>query len=356
MPRRLLVPFLWVGTLVTPAVAQDPARLPAVVVNAAPDPPGPRKIAGVVRDTVGFPIDGVDITMPALRRRATSGANGGFRFDDVAPETYELRARRIGYAPQIHSVKVDTAGGVVAFALVPMPAVLYPVITSAARGGLSGVVGDTAYNALPNAKVSVLGHADWTVTDSLGGFYIPVRAGSYTVAVERAGFADRIVSVIVPPDSGRRVTVTLRPGVPKTVRQVWNIQDLSTRLAWRNNNRSTYYTRAELEKMNIEWVHDAVQMGATRVGFRDVVDDDCQVVLDGGPQVAVLNTLTVDDIESVEVYVGSQAPARFPTPRRGAKPADSRGPFAGVLTFSNTEIAAHANLTRKCPLVYVWRR
>lgn len=38
------------------APGQQPTRLPAVVVNAAPDKPGARKVAGVVRDTSAFAV------------------------------------------------------------------------------------------------------------------------------------------------------------------------------------------------------------------------------------------------------------------------------------------------------------
>ena len=61
------------------AAQEPPARLPAVVVNAAPDKPGTRKMAGVVRDTTGFPIDGVEVTIAASHRRATTSTNGGFQ-------------------------------------------------------------------------------------------------------------------------------------------------------------------------------------------------------------------------------------------------------------------------------------
>src|SRR4051812_30036242 len=104
------------------ADAQNPpARLPAVVVNAMPDPPGPKKVAGVVRDTTGFGIEGVEISIPGIRLRSVSRENGSFQFQDIKPGTYEVRARKLGFAPQVREVKVDTAGGVIAFALLPIP-------------------------------------------------------------------------------------------------------------------------------------------------------------------------------------------------------------------------------------------
>jgi hypothetical protein len=355
--RWVLIPVLLLVTWGREALAQDPTRLPAVVTVSAPDMPGARRIAGVVRDTLGFPVEGVEITIPNAKRKATSGVDGSFRFDNIAPGTYAVRARKIGYGPQLRAFRVDSAGGVGAFALVPLTHELLPVVTSAARGGLSGVVGDTSYRALPNTRVKVLGQGEWDYTDSVGGFFIPVRPGTYTVAFQRDSFADRVVSVIVPEDSGRHITVTLKPpSAPRTIRQVWNLEDFSSRLAWRNNTKSTYYTRAELEQKKIEWVYDAVRMGAARVGGIEV-DTDCAVVVDGGPHIAVLKSLTVDEIEAVEIYVGPQGPpAMPPRPGRGGKIADSRAPAANMVVLSNTLEATHANMTRRCPIVYVWRR
>jgi len=195
--------------------------LPAVVVNAAPERPGPRKVAGVVRDTAAVALDSVEVSITSLQRRVFSKADGAFLFTDVAPGKYEVRARKLGYGPQIREMVVDSAGGTGMFSLVPLPYVLRPVVTTVARGGLSGVVGDTAFNALGGAEVRVLGHDAHTITDSTGSFYIPVKAGSYLVAVKDPGFADRLVSVIVPPDSGERIRVTLAPPTrPPTVREV----------------------------------------------------------------------------------------------------------------------------------------
>src|SRR6188768_2118544 len=98
-----------------PALAQQPQRLPAVVVSGTPDPPGPRKIAGIVRDTFAIPLDSVEISIIKLQRRLFSKSDGTFRFENVPPGEYDVRARRIGYGPQIRTLVVDTAGGAVAF-------------------------------------------------------------------------------------------------------------------------------------------------------------------------------------------------------------------------------------------------
>jgi hypothetical protein len=334
-----------VGTRV--ANAQQPARLPAVVVNAAPDRPGPRKMAGVVRDTSAVALDSVEVSISSLQRRVFSRADGTFLFTDLAPGTYEVRARKLGYGPQIREMVVDSAGATGAFALVPLPYLLRPVVTTVARGGLSGVVGDTAFNALGGAEVRVLGRDAHTVTDSTGSFYIPIKAGSYVVDVKDPGFADRFVSVIVPRDSGERIRVTLAPRArPPTVREVHNVDDFGQRLAWRSTQHSRVYTRAELMQMNIEWVAEAVQKGFREIhsGPPGVLDLDCAAMVNGGPDVVQIGKLTTDDVETVEIYDGG-----------GTFRPTNRRPIA-KMPMSNRERGAFANFAKPCAVVYVWLR
>jgi hypothetical protein len=327
--------------------AQQPTRLPAVVVNAPVERPGPRKIGGIVRDTMTSPLDSVEVAIVALQRRVFTKSDGTFLFADIAPGKYQVRARKIGYAPQIREMVVDSAGGAGAFALMPLAYLLRPVVTTVARGGLSGVVGDTSFNALPGADVQLLGHESRTVTDSTGSFYMPVRAGSYVVRVRDRGYADRLVSVIVPDDSGERIRVTLAPpNRPPTVREAHNVDDFGQRLAWRSTIHSRVYTHAELERMNVEWVQDAVQKGFREIhsGPPGTLDSDCVAIVNGGPDVTQVGALTVDDVETVEIYDMAAAPR--PTRRRPIMP----------MPHSNTDRAAIGNSSKACAFVYVWLR
>ena len=326
---------------------QPPARLPAVVVNATPEKPGPRKVGGIVVDTMAIPIDSVEVAIVSLQRRVYSRADGTFLFTDVAPGKYEVRARKLGYAPQTREMVVDSAGATGAFALLPLPYVLRPVVTTVARGGLSGIVGDTAFNALAGAHVRLLGHDGSTLTDSTGAFYMPVRPGSYVVRVTDAGFADRLVSVIVPSDSGERIRVTLAPPTrAPTVRQVHNIDDFGQRLAWRSTIHSRVYTHADLERMQIEWVSEAVLRGFREIhnGPPGVLDLDCWAMVNGGPDVVKVGTLTSDDVETVEIYDLLRPVA--PTRRR---------PIA-LTPMTNTDRGSILNSGKPCAIVYVWLR
>src|SRR4249919_451275 len=104
--------------LAAPAVGQDPVRLPGVRVTAAPPLPGPKIFAGVVRDTETTPLEGVEIIIPDLQRRVMSKADGSFRFTDMPKGNFQMRARKIGYAPQVRSFKMEGEGGAGAFELV----------------------------------------------------------------------------------------------------------------------------------------------------------------------------------------------------------------------------------------------
>jgi len=78
------------------------------------DPAG--GIAGVVRDTAGRPLPGVQVVLAGLDRGTTTSAEGRFLFRDLRPGHYHLQAILIGYAPA-HVDATVTAGGTVQLAI-----------------------------------------------------------------------------------------------------------------------------------------------------------------------------------------------------------------------------------------------
>ena len=191
---------LLLACLASPASGQNPpARLPAVVVNARPDLPGAHRLAGIVRDTIANSLEGAEVAILQVQRRVFAGVDGAFHFENLAPGKYDVRARKIGFAPQVQSIVVDDSGGVGVFNLVPMPRSLAPVVSSATRGGLSGTVGDTSYLPIAGASIRVLGNSGSSTSDSLGRFFIPLRAGTYIASVAQRGYESRLVSVMIPP-------------------------------------------------------------------------------------------------------------------------------------------------------------
>src|SRR4051812_246882 len=118
------------------AAGQDPVRLPGGVVEGPVGKTGARALAGGARDTFAIGIDSVEISIPQLKLRAFTDGDGKFRFDKVGRGEYTVRARKIGYAPQVHAVKVDDEGGVGLFELLQLRHALPPVIVNDSRGGL----------------------------------------------------------------------------------------------------------------------------------------------------------------------------------------------------------------------------
>ena len=75
--------------------------------------------------------------------------------------------------------------------------------------------------------------------------------------------------------------------------------------------------------MKIDWVYDAVNLafGALCYGSSRSCrsDRDCSVVVNGGPGTTSLAALTVDEIETVEVYGGGPPPLPSPSRGRGSR-------------------------------------
>jgi hypothetical protein len=339
-----------------PARAQDPVRLPGVNVTATIDKPGPRLLVGIVVDTAGKPIQGAEVIVHQLRRRLYTRADGTFRLDSIPLGKYEMRARKIGFAAQVREFVVDSTGGVAQFALVPIIQALPAMLSSANRKGISGYVADLSYDAIPKATVRVLGAGLSTETDSAGNFFLPAETGRYMVSIAKDSFTTRLVAVTVPKDSGRHVNAWLMPGTKVPKDEFWNVEDLRERQAWVRSEDRVLYTREDLVRINVEWIYDAVAMTNTKFRFTERFSRDCMVVVNGGPDIADLSKLTIDDVESIEVY------RSFPTSPTSSA-VNARGPLnssikAEFLTLaqSNTRFARFENQTRVCPGVYVWLR
>lgn len=269
----------------------------------APPPAGPKTLVGIVSDTTGNKVDSVEVFITALKRRTMSAPNGAFRFDDLKSGTYDVTTRRLGYLPQLRKVMVGDEGGTTAFSLIPYMRGLPPVVSSSPRGGLSGVIGDTAYNIVSGAQISVMASDRRAVSDSTGAFFLDLKAGKHMVRVKAPGFASRLVSVTIPNDSGRRMVVWLSPSTRgESAREEWAMDNLNARLLRRNPVWSTIYSREDINKMGMT---DAAQLAT--IGARQRVDDNCPAIIDGGPRTAPIWAFSAADIETMETYTSKPA-------------------------------------------------
>jgi hypothetical protein len=335
-------------------------------------PPTGAVLAGIVVDTAGKPVDGVEITVPDLRARTFTRVDGTYRFENVPPGTYQMRARKIGFGPLIRRYSVDSLGGFGRFTLTPFVQGLPPMISVAGRRGLSGNVTDLGFTPVPGATVRALGIRATTKTDSRGDFFLPMEAGRYMVSIAKDSFDTKLVSVLIPPDSGRHVDARLVPGGKVRKEHYWNIEDLRQRQAWGRPQDRVLLTHEDLVDKNIVWIYDAVASSASRFQFTEAISKDCMVVVNGGPEIANLSTLTIDEIESVELYpalnfkTGRDSKDAMPTvaaaspqgkaPWGGPSKNASRAQGGKFVWMDNTRIAAFENRTRNCPGIYVWLR
>jgi hypothetical protein len=293
---RLAVAAAFAFCLASAAQAQ---RRDSVVIPL----PGARTLHGYVADAAERSIDSVEIFIQSAKRSTFTRPDGSFRFDDLKPGKYKLRARKLGYYPQARDVTVGDRGGATAFYLVRNSFALPPIVSSAPRGGLSGVVGDTSFNIIEGATVWVLASDRRAQSDSTGAFHLDLNPGRHMVRVERAGYAPRLLSVTIPSDSGRRVVVWLAPAGEGTRRREQQaILELSMRLTRRNPVWSKVYTREDIQRSGSSLDGLASSAAVKRV------PDYCLANVDGGTVLEPLWVFDPADIETMEVY--STRPAR----------------------------------------------
>jgi hypothetical protein len=349
-------------------LAQDPpplTRIKGVTVMATPQPAGPNILVGVVRDTAGFPVPGAEVIIPDLQLRMVANDEGLFRFEGVHKGKHAMRARKVGYAPQIREFSLDSAGGVAEFSLTPMTASLAPIVAWSERPGITGVVGDTAFRPIAGAFVRLLGEGKYVETDSAGRFYFPAKGGTHSLSISKSGYDPKLVSVDFPPDSGRRVTawlndVTHTPDVFE--RQA--MDSLRFRIAWVKPQDGKIFSHQQLEDVGSPWIYDAIQTTGSKFNYRELYDRDCTAIVNGGRGVSLLSHLTVDEVESIEVYATRSTPLA-PSARRSnvVAPTSIMGGKQGKIAMpgsaSSSPMAARAamqNGTRNCPTIYVWLR
>jgi hypothetical protein len=347
------------------ARAQDPVALPQVTIKGEP---GARFLTGFVKDTGGMPLSDATVSIGKLQKIVRTQADGSFRLDSLPKGKFEIRARKLGYAPKVVEVKVGDQGGRVDdFELVPAARALPAVVTAIARLGLWGVVADTAFAILPGALVTVLGADMSTTTDSLGAFYMPVKEGKYMVSVTKPEFRERVFSVSIPSDSGRRVSISMMPGGPAAKERSWNTADLAGRMAWTKPGEGALYTHEQIDKMEIQWAYDAIVGGLIRGGAHgERPDPSCYALIDGGPGTVKIGDLSTEELESIEVYPGAgrqtiglgtavrpTSNGQIQVGRRGVASAAIAPPRSDFLIM---ERLARLNFNKNCPLVYVWTR
>jgi hypothetical protein len=219
------------------------------------------------------------------------------------------------------------------------------VITSVSRGGITGVVGDSALSLVKGAEVRVLGENMFAVSDSAGGFFFPVKPGEYTVSVKKKGYGPQVVTIKVPKDSGRKIVVWLGspPRNPNSYAEA--IEGMRMRILL---TPSFLYHRVTSEELALSALNvDQI----IRMKAQTVVRDDCEAAIVGLGFTLPLYMLDKDDISMLEIVsprmtsAGSQQP-RGVTSIIGNRPIPNQGK------------AARGSGARmpECPMINAWMK
>jgi hypothetical protein len=131
------------------------------------------------------------------------------------------------------------------------------------------------------------------------------------VRVKRTGFATKMVSISIPPDSGRKLLIWLyaaRRGA--TPHEEWAARELGFRLDTATAAWSKVFTREDI----MNFPSDELTQLA-RAGSISAVDGNCPALIDGGPTTLPLRSLRAEDLEMVEVYTDKPRGASSTTPR-----------------------------------------
>ena len=274
-----------------PLRAQNPA-------TALPEPV-PGVIAGIVVDSANVPIRNIAVYLYERREQVRTGPDGRFRFSGIEKGTYTLSARSVGFIGATERLKVPAKGAVVRLKLTQLERGLPAVITTASRGGLAGIVADTALRALGDATVKLMGTSYSAKTDSAGRFYFAAKPGSYLLRVERTGYARQLIGVTVPANEGREVAVWLTAGPTRENPVVGaNLFDFEQRHIRARQVTYQFFSRDDLSATGAT---DVMQAAARKTAMP--VDFSACAYLDGGPAVAPLWSIAVGEVEFMEALV-----------------------------------------------------
>lgn len=313
---RKLVEFTFALVLAS-AFAASVSALHAQTPRA---PATPNTIVGVVTDTSGMPLQDVDVTVVKLQRSARTRPDGTFRFESVPNGSYEIRARGVGYIAPTQTTMVGKDGAVVAFRMLRFGQALSARVTVASRGGLSGIIGDTAFHAIAGLKVQAVGEPLSATTDSSGAFYMPLKPGKYLLRVDGDGFERQTVGVSIPENEGRQVALWMTPSSGSSDNiEAQGLFDMGQRKVRSSPATTRYLSRDELESQGVVDL-----LALARRWSTGQITVDCTVVLGGtatkltpggqtaGIQVPISQLMTAD-IEFVEVYLPRAGGFRGPT-------------------------------------------
>jgi uncharacterized surface anchored protein len=164
-------------------------------------------LSGVVTDTQGRPLAGVDVETEPATQFVVTAADGAWKMEEVPAGTYAVKASRTGYVSATKSVVLAAKGAaLVDFALAPVRVV----------GRVGGRVTDAkTAAAVAGASVVTSPDAGASTTAADGAYLIEeLPIGQYQVVVTAAGYVQASSTpVTVTANATTTVNLSLSPAV-----------------------------------------------------------------------------------------------------------------------------------------------
>src|SRR5262249_40966617 len=144
-------------------------------------------------------------------------------------------------------------------------------------------------------------------------FFAPVPAGHYLVDVTRSGYDRQLISVTVPADAGRSIAAWMVPQTGKANPQIGaNLYDMRVRQMRAGPVAGRHFTREDLELGGWTELREVASVAAGRL-----MNPNCPVFINGGPQRRELWEITAREIEYIETYTTRAPVPTVNAPRAG---------------------------------------
>ena len=280
--------------LLAPLGSELPAQQlrPGLLVGRVTDPAGASVADAVLRATQG-----------ARTVIVEADEDGDFRITGLAGGTWTIAIRRLGYRPLAVDVAMPAEGLRRDFTLETTTAMLDPQLIAARWTGVRGVVGDARrITPLAGARVRLLGSDAMASSDSLGNFALPRPGGrDIVLRVERAGFAARLVSLTVPPESYLDLDIALDTTLAEP-KDLWVYRDLDQRLKFATP-RAVQVSREEIEATDAVSLGTALSLTPSVTERGITVGRGACVFVNGVPRPGFpVDAILAGEVEFVEAY------------------------------------------------------
>jgi hypothetical protein len=262
----------------------------------------------VVRGSVNDePLGGalIELLLIGNPRSTRSNQFGAFDFGSVAPGTYRMTVRRIGFTELARELIVADHDTALTVVLVPRAMTLDPVRVQANVTAIYGVVG-TSLTLMPleGARVLVVGAGKTETTDSSGRFFVPIkRPGTYFLRVAKPGYSHLLLTIDVPAERSVETSALLDTSSATArvnTEKLW--QEFDKRVEWHAMN-SALVTSMELQKFETNLLSDAIRSSPSFSKRGLKIGNTTCVFVNGLPRPGLqLDVLRVEEVEAVELY------------------------------------------------------